>query len=73
MGKVKKKLPTPDTNPVDGDKLIEETKPKKENFNLSKRELKRRIDYLDTKLTDLIDIVDQMSSDLNRVMNRMGL
>ena len=27
MGKVKEKpLPTPDTNPVDGDKLIEETK-----------------------------------------------
>ena len=25
----KKPLPTPDTNPVDGDKLIEETKPKK--------------------------------------------
>ena len=30
MGKVKEKpLPTPDTNPVDGDALIEETKPKK--------------------------------------------
>ena len=28
MGKVKKKLPTPDTNPVDGDKLIKATKPK---------------------------------------------
>ena len=30
MGKVKEKeLPTPDTNPVDGDALIKETKPKK--------------------------------------------
>ena len=45
----------------------------KENFNLSKRELKRRIDYLDNKLTDLIKIVDDISSDLHRVMNRMGL
>ena len=30
----KKPLPTPDTNPVDGDKLIEETKPKKDRLNI---------------------------------------
>jgi len=29
MKKTKNKLPTPDTNPVDGDKLIEETMPTK--------------------------------------------
>tara|TARA_R100000687_G_C6306176_1_gene98288 strand:- start:368 stop:505 length:138 start_codon:yes stop_codon:yes gene_type:complete len=44
MPKTKNKLPTPDTNPVDGDKLIEATKPKtKKNKNV--RSIQKQAGY----------------------------
>ena len=52
---------------------VEKPTEQKENFNLSKRELKRRIDYLDTEMQKIIAIIDEIANDLNRVMDRMGL
>ena len=36
-------------------------------------ELVKRTEYLDKKIVELINIVDDIASDLHRVMNRMGL
>ena len=58
MGKVKEKLPTPDTNPVDGDKLIEATKPK----NVKKSEEKPK------KVKPEVDL-DELQSDLDNIGN----
>ena len=79
MGKVKEKLPTPDTNPVDGDKLIEATKPKKVKEASKKtdimriEELKNDIDKLGSWIADIDDDLHEMNKLLIRIANRMGM
>ena len=73
MGKVKKKpLPTPDTNPVDGDKLIEATKPKVKCDDKFKR-LQEDIDKLGDWLVRVDQELTSLSTLTDRIANRMGL
>ena len=69
MGKVKKKLPTPDTNPIDGDKLIEETKPKKIKETEEKPEI-IRLSEIENDICTLGNWVADIEDEL-RVMNRL--
>ena len=79
MGKVKKKpLPTPDTNPVDGDELIKATKPKK----TKKKEkpapdplelVAEDMNYVFKELTMLTDWISELETRLNKVARRLGL
>ena len=84
MGKVKEKpLPTPDTNPVDGDALIEETKPKKvkktedkpkkvkEEIDLKK--LRKDLDKLGDWIADVDDELGQVIDLVNRMATRLGM
>ena len=72
MGKVKKKLPTPDTNPVDGDKLIEATKPK--NLNIDElKNLEKDIDQIGNWVADLQQDYERINELLTRLAKRMGL
>ena len=83
MGKVKEKLPTPDTNPVDGDKLIEATKPKnvkksEEKPKIIKQEvdinkLRKDLDTLGNWIADIDDDFNEMRKLVTRLANRMGL
>ena len=83
MGKVKEKLPTPDTNPVDGDKLIEATKPKKvKEIKEKPKEVKSNDDLkaLTEDVNTLGDWIGDIEDDLKelnilvvRIANRMGL
>tara|TARA_Y100001938_G_scaffold147521_1_gene228889 strand:+ start:1335 stop:1589 length:255 start_codon:yes stop_codon:yes gene_type:complete len=84
MGKVKEKpLPTPDTNPVDGDKLIEETKPKKVKKTEEKpkkvkeeidiKQLKKDLDKIGSWVADVDDDLKQLEDLVDRIAKRMGL
>ena len=84
MGTVKeKKLPTPDTNPVDGDKLIEETKPKKVKKTEEKpkkvkeeidiKQLKKDLDKIGSWVADVDDDLKQLEDLVARIAKRMGL
>ena len=88
MGTVKeKKLPTPDTNPVDGDKLIEETKPKKvkkteEKPKKVKEEppapdpfalISEDMNFVFREITILTDWVSELETKLNKIARRLGL
>ena len=83
MGKVKEKLPTPDTNPVDGDKLIEETKPKKKVAKTtSKKEseeliwlkdLQADVNKIGDWIADVDDELQGLSKLVIRMANRLGL
>ena len=84
MGKVKEKpLPTPDTNPVDGDKLIEETKPKKVKKTEEKpkkvkeeidiKQLKKDLDKIGSWVADVDDDLKQLEDLVARIAKRMGL
>ena len=84
MGKVKEKpLPTPDTNPVDGDKLIEETKPKKVKKTEEKpkkvkeeidiKQLKKDLDKIGSWVADVDDDLKQLEDLVARSAKRMGL
>ena len=79
----KKPLPTPDTNPVDGDKLIEETKPKKVKKIKEKPKKLKSSDNLETLIedidtlgdwtADIDDEVKRLSKLLSKIAKRMGL
>ena len=80
MGKVKK--PTPDTNPVDGDKLIKATKPKKvkkteekpKNLNIDElKNLEKDIDQIGNWVADLQQDYERINELLTRLAKRMGL
>ena len=87
MGTVKeKKLPTPDTNPVDGDKLIEETKPKKVKKTEEKpkeikeepkvdpfAEISEDMSFVFRELTMLTDWIAEIETKLNKAMRRLGI
>ena len=85
MGKVKKeKLPTPDTNPVDGDKLIKETKPKKEKCkkncececckeNVDIKKLKKDLDKIGNWIADVDEDLKSLEELVNRLAKRMGI
>ena len=77
MGKVKKKLPTPDTNPVDGDKLIKETKPKTTKKDLHEcnnyKALEEDIDQIGNWVADLQQDYERINELLTRLAKRMGL
>ena len=79
MGKVKEKLPTPDTNPVDGDKLIEETKPKvskkvKEDAKvIAIEELSEDLEKLGQWIADVDEDLKEVSDLVERLAKRLGL
>ena len=77
MGKVKEKLPTPDTNPVDGDKLIEETKPKKVKKEEPKPDplqlISEDMNFVFKELTMLTDSISELETKLNKIARRLGL
>ena len=76
MGKVKKKLPTPDTNPVDGDKLIKATKPKKEKEELKEdsfKEISEDMNFVFKELTYFNTWIAELETKLNKVSRRLGL
>ena len=77
MGKVKEKLPTPDTNPVDGDKLIEATKPdkkvkKSEECMLWLKDLESDLSILGTWVADIDEELREISKLVLKIANRMG-
>ena len=77
MGKVKKeKLPTPDTNPVDGDELIKATKPKKECCkSLEERisKLEKDIDIVGNWIENVDNDLAETEKQLKRISVRLGL
>ena len=74
MGKVKKKpLPTLDKNPVDGDKLIEATKPKKVKCDDKFIKLQTDIDKVGDWLADIDDDLSELTNLVERMAARMGL
>ena len=73
MGKVKKKLPTPDKNPVDGDKLIESTKPRKVTVEELIIQLNKDIDAIGSWVVDLDKDLAEQEKLLTRIAERMGL
>ena len=84
MGKVKEKLPTPDTNPVDGDKLIKATQPKKVKKSEEKpkevkqeevdvKKLREDLDILGGWVADIDDDFNEMQKMITRLANRLGL
>ena len=85
MGKVKKKpLPTPDTNPVDGDKLIKATKPKKvkkteekpkeiKDSSLDIKKIRKDLDNLGNWVADIDDDLSELTNLVERMAARMGL
>ena len=83
-----KSLPTPDTNPVDGDELIKATKPKKvkkteekpKKVKPTKTSIEKDLDKLGDWVANqdaLIKVLDAKVEDMNklltRVATRMGL
>ena len=73
MGKVKEKLPTPDTNPVDGDKLIKATKPKKCDKNMTSiKDLESDMNTLGSWVADIDDELQEISKLVIKMANRMG-
>ena len=77
MGKVKKKpLPTLDKNPVDGDKLIKATKPKKvkktNEVEVNIAALREDLDKLGVWIADVEDCMNDMNKLLLKLANRMG-
>lgn len=69
----KKPLPTPDTNPVDGDKLIKATKPKKCKDGVDIEELKKDLGDLGNWLADVDEDLKEVSDLVDRLAKRMGL
>ena len=72
MGKVKEKLPTPDTNPIDGDKLIEVTKPKKVKSNDDLKALIEDVNTLGNWIGDIEDDLKELNALVIKIANRMG-
>jgi|TARA_R110002050_G_scaffold59643_4_gene133090 hypothetical protein len=69
----KKPLPTPDTNPVDGDKLIKATQPKKCKDGVDIEELKKDLGDLGNWLADVDEDLKEVSDLVDRLAKRMGL
>ena len=68
-----KTLPTPDTNPVDGDKLIKATQPKKCKDGVDIEELKKDLGDLGNWLADVDEDLKEVSDLVDRLAKRMGL
>ena len=84
MGKVKEKLPTSDTDPVDVDQLIEAAKPKKVKKTKEKpkkvkekqvdiKKLKDDLDKLGTWVADIDDDFNEIRKMVDRLADRLGL
>ena len=73
----KKPLPTPDTNPVDGDKLIKETKPKKTKEEVPEidplKEISEDMGFVFKELTMITNWIADIETKLNKAMRRLGL
>ena len=84
MGEIKEKpLLTPDTNPIDGDKLIKKTKPKKVKKTEEKpkkvkeevdiKKLREDLDKLGNWIADVDDELGQVIDLVNRMATRLGI
>ena len=71
-----KSLPTPDTNPVDGDELIKATKPKKVKKTEEKpKKVKSNSTTMEddlNKLGDWISNLDQKVQDMEKLLHRLA-
>ena len=76
-----KSLPTPDTNPVDGDELIKATKPKKvkkteekpKEVKSSETNVEDDLNKLGNWVADMDLQVREMDKLLTRIANRLGM
>ena len=74
MGKVKEKpLPTPDTNPVDGDKLIKATKPKKLTTEQRLSKVEKDLDIIGNWISNVDNDLAETEKQLKRIAVRLGL